>query len=70
MNTPATKFLLGICLSLSLCAVAQNTDKSITYTGKMDNHKILLAAVNATELGALLHHFCALRCRLRKIFEQ
>ncbi|MBW8241280.1 fasciclin domain-containing protein [Muricauda oceani] len=54
MNTPATKFLLGICLSLSLCTVAQNTDKSISYTGKMDNHKILLAAVNATELGALL----------------
>jgi len=56
MNIPATKFLLGLCLAFSICSTAQNTsDNSLSYPAdKLDNHKILLSAVNATELGALL----------------
>lgn len=54
MDTPATKFLLCLCLAFSFYTTAQNTSNALSYTGKMDNHKILLAAVNATELGSLL----------------
>ena len=56
MNIPATKFLLGLCLAFSICSTAQNTsDNSLSYPAdKLDNHKILLSAVNATELGTLL----------------
>ena len=54
MNTPATKFFLCLCLAFSFNTTAQNTSNALSYTGKMDNHKILLAAVNATELGSLL----------------
>ena len=54
MNTPATRLLLGLCLAFSICTTAQNTSNALSYTSRLDNHKILLSAVNATELGALL----------------
>lgn len=54
MNTPATRFLLVLCLAFTFFASAQNSSNALSYTGQMDNHKILLAAVNATELGTLL----------------
>ncbi|MDF0716143.1 fasciclin domain-containing protein [Muricauda sp. 334s03] len=54
MNTPATKLLLGLCLAFSFFATAQNNSNALSYTSRLDNHKILLSAVNATELGTLL----------------
>ncbi|WP_318308729.1 fasciclin domain-containing protein [Flagellimonas crocea] len=54
MNTPVTKILLGLFFAFSICAKSQNTSNALTYTGQLDNHKILLSAVNATELGILL----------------
>lgn len=54
MNTPATRLLLGLCLAFSISTTAQNTSNALSYASRLDNHKILLSAVNATELGALL----------------
>ncbi|MCK0159775.1 fasciclin domain-containing protein [Allomuricauda sp. F6463D] len=55
MKAPLSKFLLGLSLVFSTYAAAQNTSNTLSYaTDKLDNHKILLNAVNATELGALL----------------
>ena len=54
MNTPMTKFLLCLCLTFSIYSTAQNTSNALSYASTLDNHKILLSAVNATELGVLL----------------
>ncbi|MCB0371583.1 MAG: fasciclin domain-containing protein [Muricauda sp.] len=59
MRTPQTKkILLAICLLISSLTFAQNsntTAKSITEnTNESDNHKILFAAVKATQLEDLL----------------
>ena len=54
MNTPATRFLFCLCLAFSISTTAQKSSNALSYTGKLNNHKILLSAVNATELGALL----------------
>lgn len=59
MRTPQTKkILLAICLLFSSLTFAQNsntTAKSITEnTNESDNHKILFAAVKATQLEDLL----------------
>jgi len=54
MNTRAAKILLGLCMAFSICLSAQKSSNALSYAGKLDNHKILLAAVNATELGTLL----------------
>ncbi|BDW94259.1 MULTISPECIES: fasciclin domain-containing protein [Flavobacteriaceae] len=55
MKTPISKFLLGLGLAFSLFASAQNTSNALAYgSDKLDNHKILFNAVNATELGSLL----------------
>ncbi|MDF0705938.1 fasciclin domain-containing protein [Flagellimonas okinawensis] len=55
MNTPAAKFLLCLSFIFSVGLTAQNnTTSALSYASKLDNHKILLSAVNATELGTLL----------------
>lgn len=59
MKAPFKKALLGLCFALTISAFAQETNssetKSITQnTIESNNHKILMAAVKATEMDGIL----------------
>ena len=55
MKAPITKILLGICMVFTITTFAQNSSKSLEFSSEeASNHKILLAAVKATQLEDLL----------------
>ncbi|WP_228235817.1 fasciclin domain-containing protein [Allomuricauda sp. M10] len=55
MKTPISKILLGMCMVFSLSGMAQTASKDLNFsTEETNNHKILLAAVKATQLEDLL----------------
>ncbi len=55
MKTPISKILLTISMIFTLSGMAQNATNSLTFNSEeISNHKILLAAVKATQLEDLL----------------
>lgn len=59
MNTPTTRAFFALFLAISSLLTAQNSQKDFNYSAvqtatKLDNHKILTAAVKATQLEDIL----------------